>query len=235
MAGKSPYSKGAPLDRALRMALRDTADCPCLPQDFARRVAELAEAMRADGARRVYPVAVGLTPPVQTGGDADDVSGLDFGLLWARHRDVAGFAYGSFGHQALGAMEGWQLSALYNESGDGSFGLQTAGLANLGNGSFGGLEIAGAANVVFGAVQGCQLSGLANLAEDFDGMQIAVANLAADMNGVQIGVYNQGDRVCGMQIGVVNMAKSLCGVQIGLSNYVENSPLTWFPVINIGF
>ena len=29
MAGKSPYSKGAPLDRALRMALRDTADKLC--------------------------------------------------------------------------------------------------------------------------------------------------------------------------------------------------------------
>lgn len=60
MAGKSPYSKGAPLDRALRMALRDTADCPCLPQDFARRVAELAEAMRADGARRVWKIAASL-------------------------------------------------------------------------------------------------------------------------------------------------------------------------------
>ena len=183
----------------------------------------------------VYPVAVGLMPPIQTGGDADAVQGLDFGLFWARHGDVAGFAYGSFGHQALGAMEGWQLSSLYNESGDGSLGLQTTGGVNLGNGSFAGMEIAGLANVVFGAVDGIQISGLANLSDDLEGFQLSVANIAADVEGMQIGVYNQGNSVSGLQIGVVNMARNLQGVQIGLSNYVENSPVPWLPVLNICF
>ena len=60
MAGESPYSKGAPLDRALRAALRDASDCPGLPRGFSQRVVELTESMEAADARRVWKIAASL-------------------------------------------------------------------------------------------------------------------------------------------------------------------------------
>ena len=181
------------------------------------------------------PFSVGLVPPVQTCDDVSNISGVDFGLLWACHHDVEGFAFGSIGHQARGSMLGWQLSSLYNESHGYSAGFQLTGGVNYSQGAFDGMEISGLANIVLGDVQGAQITGLANVTENFSGLQIAVANISADVDGVQIGVYNQGVRVSGVQIGAVNVAKSLCGVQIGVGNYIEDSPVPFLPVINASF
>ena len=183
-----------------------------------------------------YPISVGLVPPIQTGGDADDVAGLDFGLLWTRHRDVAGVSYGSLGAQTLGSMLGFQLSALYSENGASSAGAQLSGALNLVRaGGFDGAQLAGGANLVFGPCSGVQISSCFNLCDDFEGGQLALVNIAGDMSGVQLGLYNQGRDVIGLQIGVVNMARTLRGVQIGLSNYVELGGIPWLPILNACF
>ena len=53
--------------------------------------------------------------------------------------------------------------------------------------------------------------------------------------GVQIGLVNLTSYAEGFQIGLINRAEDLYGYQIGLVNVIRNSPVPFFPIINIGF
>ena len=55
------------------------------------------------------------------------------------------------------------------------------------------------------------------------------------LNGLQVGVLNWSGYVTGVQIGVVNIAKTMTGVQIGMFNYIEDSKVPFFPIVNFRF
>lgn len=102
-----------------------------------------------------------------------------------------------------------------------------------------GLQIAGLIGNFAHSVYGIQIGGSVNITEqDIYGIQIsAIGNAARRMHGLQIGFYN-GDKsvdMCGVQIGVINTAERMSGIQIGLFNFIDNSPISFFPVVNMCF
>lgn len=102
-----------------------------------------------------------------------------------------------------------------------------------------GLQLSGLIGNQSGSVYGVQVGFVINNAmKEMYGIQIAaVGNSAGKMHGLQIGFYN-GDKsvdMCGIQIGVINTAKRMSGIQIGVLNFVDNSPISFFPVVNMCF
>jgi len=53
--------------------------------------------------------------------------------------------------------------------------------------------------------------------------------------GLQVGLINVTSYAQGFQIGLINRAEDLYGFQVGLVNVIRNSPVPFFPIINIGF
>lgn len=168
----------------------------------------------------VWPFSMALFPPVQFPFERDDVVGLRLGLPWAKHHIVMGI----------------DIDALVGEATDNSAGLVVAGIYSGVREDMTGIQIAGLVNQAGGCATGAQISGIANLARDAEALQVSLVNVTAgDSAGVQIGLWNQAGTMSGVQIGVVNNARALCGVQIGLSNYVADSSLQWFPIMNVCF
>ena len=67
---------------------------------------------------------------------------------------------------------------------------------------------------------------------DFKGLQIGVANWINSGDIFQIGVYNGAYDAQGLQIGVINTTTKLQGLQIGLVNVIQNSDVSFCPIIN---
>ena len=150
------------------------------------------------------------------------VGGLDL-EFGAMGDTLYGIGLGGFGQ--FREIYGVQCSAIgsFNSSDNVVCGLQLSGF--IGNQS--------------GRVYGIQVGGVLNNAmKEMYGIQIAaVGNSAGKMHGLQIGLYN-GDRgvdMCGIQIGVVNTAKRMTGIQIGALNFIDHSPLAFFPIVNMHF
>ena len=84
-------------------------------------------------------------------------------------------------------------------------------------------------------VAGIELSILAGMSSEVYGLQAAPIFVSADhVEGIQFSVVNIVKKIYGLQLGVVNIAEDV-SFQIGLINYIENSALPVFPVINVRF
>lgn len=202
----------------------------------------------------VVPVlSVGVVPPLQIGEETADVLGLRLGLPYASHNNVEGLDVGVFATDTAGDFTGLQVAGFYNGVGHTMRGVQVAGFLNDVDRDVRGIQVAGLANRSGGFVEGLQIAGIANLGKDMpglvggqvaafynaanlmEGVQIGLLNYAGDIEGAQIGLINGATSVHGLQIGLFNAAKRLDGVQIGLSNYIEESGLRWFPIVNASF
>ena len=198
-------------------------------------------------------VSVGVVPPVQIGSEAADVLGLRLGLPYASHNNVEGLDVALLATDTAGDLTGLQAAGFYNGVGHTVRGVQVAGFLNDAKGDVRGIQAAGLANRAGGFVEGLQMAGIANLGRDMpglvgaqvaafynaantmDGLQMGLLNYAGNIEGAQIGFINGADDVRGFQIGLFNATRRLHGVQIGLSNYIEQSGLQWFPIINACF
>ncbi len=201
----------------------------------------------------VPAISLGIVPPVQIGAETADVFGLRLGLPYASHNNVLGLDVGLFATDTAGDFTGLQVAGFYNGVGHTMRGVQAAGFINDVKGDVLGIQLAGLANRSGGFVEGLQVAGIANLGKDMpglvggqvsvfynsanrmDGVQIGLLNYAGDIEGAQIGLINGATSVKGLQIGLFNATKRLDGVQIGLSNYIEDSGLRWFPIVNASF
>ena len=202
----------------------------------------------------VVPViAPGVVPPVQIGAETADVLGLRLGLPYASHNNVEGVDLALFATDTAGDFTGLQLAGFYNGVGHTMRGVQAAGFINDVKGDVLGIQAAGLANRAGGFAEGLQIAGIANLGKDMpglvggqlsvfynsanrlDGVQIGLLNYAGDIEGAQIGLINGATSVRGLQIGLFNATRRLEGVQIGLSNYIGESGLRWFPIVNASF
>lgn len=163
--------------------------------------------------------SAGVVPPIQIGAETSDVSGVRLGLPCVSHRDVEGLDLALFSAKAAGSFSGVQVSGVCNGVGGGVRGVQAALLSNRAGGT----------------AQGLQLALCYDAAESLEGLQVGALCYAASVDGAQIGLINGADSVRGVQIGVFNATRVLRGVQIGLSNYVQESGLPWFPIVNARF
>ena len=90
-------------------------------------------------------------------------------------------------------------------------------------------------NFVKREIGGLQIAGLFNVAGEADcAVQVATAcnYCKGDFGGVQLGLVNVTEKGRGLQVGLVNRANLLYGVQIGLANFIDASPVRFFPVVN---
>ncbi|MEQ9310577.1 MAG: hypothetical protein RLN90_14065 [Balneolaceae bacterium] len=114
-----------------------------------------------------------------------------------------------------GALDGYEVGALFNYNKFYSYGFQLVGGLNVTNGEMAGFNIAGLANYSEENMSGIQLSGISNISNDMlEGVQLA-------------GVFNFSVRgSSGMQFaGFANVSKrSIEGIQVGgLFNYTESN------------
>ncbi len=94
-----------------------------------------------------------------------------------------------------------------------------------------GLPVCGGQNTV----SGIELGVLGASTQQVNGLQLGpLATIANKLNGLSIAIANMADTVNGLQIGVVNIAKDR-SVQIGLVNWISDSPLPFFPFVNVKF
>ena len=179
---------------------------------------EIAESLPPEAG--VTPFALSLVPDVSLPPAGWSVVGLRLNLFAGRHRDVWGIDAGSLGNELTGKLTGLQAAGLWNRIGEAPAAIQSAGLANLCERDFCGIQTAAV----------CNWTG-----EEFTGIQAGLLNRAGGLAGLQAGLYNAADHGAGLQIGLVNTARVLSGVQIGLANFNAESPLRFFPVVNMAF
>ena len=166
------------------------------------------------------PFAFAIVPGVSIPPEDWSVVGLRINLFAGRHRDVWGVDIGGLGNELTGNLTGLQGAGLWNRIGEAPAAIQSAGLANLCERDFRGVQTAGIYNWT---------------GEEFIGIQVGLLNRAGGLTGLQAGLYNAADHGAGLQIGLVNTARALSGVQIGLANINAESPLRFFPVVNMAF
>ncbi len=87
-------------------------------------------------------------------------------------------------------------------------------------------------SVAHGDGIGLNTGGVNYFGGDFKGLQIGIANRINSGDIFQIGVYNGAYDAQGMQIGVINTATKLQGLQIGIVNVIQNSDVSFCPIIN---
>lgn len=166
------------------------------------------------------PLALSLVPGVALPPGDWSVVGLRIDILAGRHRDLWGVDAGGLGNELTGTLTGLQGAGLWNRIGEADAAIQAAGFVNLCERDFCGVQTAGIYNWT---------------GEEFMGLQAGLLNRAGGMTGLQVGLYNAADHGAGLQIGLVNMARALAGVQIGLVNVNAESPLEFFPIVNMAF
>lgn len=168
----------------------------------------------------VTPFAFGIVPGVSLPPENWSVVGLRINLFAGRQRNLWGIDAGGLGNILDGSLTGIQGAGLWNQVGEAPAALQSAGIANLCERDFCGIQTAGIYNWT---------------GEEFMGLQVGLLNRVGGLTGLQVGLYNGADHGCGLQIGLINVARALEGVQIGLANVNEQSPLEFFPVMNMAF
>ncbi len=86
-----------------------------------------------------------------------------------------------------------------------------------------------------GHVYGLETSVCASGTDYVKGVQCSLlVDVSKKVTGVQGAVINYSETVDGLQLGVLNMAKN-GAFQFGVLNYIENSPLPYFPICNVYF
>lgn len=101
-----------------------------------------------------------------------------------------------------------------------------------------GFDLGVFGNFVKREVGGLQIAGLFNVVGESGGalqMSVACNYCKGDFGGVQAGAVNVAEKGRGLQIGLVNRANILYGVQIGLANFIDASPVPFFPLVNCAF
>ena len=187
--------------------------------------------MMAFAAGRFSPLGISIEESAVTKQDTqypdrhDYVYGWRFAFISGAHSRMVGLATAVFANNDLSAggyVGGLQTAALFNTAGDCELGVwQISGFYNKASRNCNGFQACAFYNDVGGY---------------FCGLQTALCNRAKlDTAGMQIGLVNGGGTVMGMQIGLFNIAKTLQGVQLGLLNFVDNSVMTVFPVVRIGW
>lgn len=175
------------------------------------------------------PVGEAIFWPLQYPPKEDSVKGIRnvFGL--GIHKDVYGLDVGLGVNVTNDDFIGMAIAGGANITGKRAIvtGIQFAGVMNRNRGKayIAGLQFALGANFNEGSggVYGVQLALAGNWASK------------TDIYGVQAGLINHASKVVGFQIGLINRCDRLYGIQIGLLNYAEKSPISFFPLINIGF
>lgn len=81
-------------------------------------------------------------------------------------------------------------------------------------------------------VSGVSVSVMINLAQEHNGIQVAMINESYAMRGFQIGFNNTSGKARGIQIGIFNHATNLKGIQFGLWNTNQKRKL---PILNWSF
>lgn len=172
----------------------------------------------------VTPFELSLIGPVGIpGGFFDSVTGLQLSLIYGDSEIMKGIQVGLI--QCDTEMYGLQVGFWNWVSREGE-GLQL--------GCFNWLGTDGS------KMRGLQI-GLLDGAERMSGFQCGYLNGAEqELNGVQVGLINNppdGIRcdVCGLQIGLLNSARNMTGVQVGLINIIVESPIPFFPFVNMHF
>lgn len=170
----------------------------------------------------VFPIAIGIVPPVQFPAEDWDVTGLRLNIFVGLHNSVGFVDIGVLGNLSQGDV----------------MGLEIAGVWNQVNQNVSAIQIAGIGNRVLGQVKGLQLAGLVNygnISADVQGLQLACANVAGGLEGIQIGLFNRAEDTAGLQIGVINMTRNMNGLQLGLINIISDSNLPFMVVMNMAF
>lgn len=86
-----------------------------------------------------------------------------------------------------------------------------------------------------GHVYGLETSVCASGTDYVKGVQCSLlVDVSKKVTGVQGAVINYSETVKGLQLGVLNFAKD-GAFQFGVLNYIENSPLPYFPICNVYF
>ena len=152
------------------------------------------------------PFALAFAPKLEAPGESWDVVLLRLNLLVGSHRAVYALDVGGLGNFADYKMDGIGAAGLFNSVGESDGAILVAGLFNFAAFDF----------------SGCQVSGFYSATE-------------GTHCGLQVGAVNYAGKLVGVQIGVVNYAERLEGVQIGLVNGSKTAPLSFMPVMNIGF
>ena len=175
---------------------------------------------------------------VQIGGaavDTADLTGIQFGLLFARAESFRGWQHGSiigFTGTPCGSMSKLTLDS--SPQTRRSHGLQTSVFV-------GGVDcLWGVQLSVVGAtaweICGLQLAIGQAEAKIAEGLQISLHTVASDLSGLQIGLYNEVGTLHGAQVGLVNLARAGSGIQIGLANgFGSDGETRWLPLLNARF
>ena len=187
--------------------------------------------MIAGAAGRFSPLGISIEESAVAKQDSQYPNRYDYVYGWrlafvsGAHSRMVGLATAVFSNNdasAGGCVGGLQSAALFNTAGDCELGVwQISGFYNMVSGNCNGFQICTFYNDVGGY---------------FGGLQTALYNeVKLDTAGMQIGLLDKGGTVMGVQIGLLNFAKSLQGVQLGLLNFVDDSMMTVFPVVRIGW
>lgn len=176
-------------------------------------------------------------------------------------RSFNGFQFSAISNVAA-ALNGLQVSSIVNMAGR-TRGIQI-GTLNYAE-EMSGIQIGLGSNRVVGDMRGVQIQGcvmtnpmflyalvymISSVGGDMTGVQSGVIctsgglyglqdgmllNFAEKCRGVQLSLINVGQDVRGLQIGVVNYAKNMKGLQLGVVNIIRESPLKFFPLVNLHF
>lgn len=170
---------------------------------------------------------IGFIPPLSTNGlESGKVSNrLSLNVLGSYAAALDGVELSGLFNAEKDYVDGTQLAGIVNTVGHELDGVQFAGIANVVGGKIHGAQFGGIANVVGKGVTGAQLAGIANLAgQEVRGAQVAgIANIARSVTGPQIaGIINVAQQVKGAQIGLINIAQHIDGPQIGLISISPN-------------
>ena len=152
------------------------------------------------------PFALSFAPKLEAPDESWDVILLRLNVFVGSHRAVYALDIGGLGNFADYKMDGIGVAGLFNSVGESDGAFLVAGLFNFAAFDF----------------SGCQISGFYSATE-------------GTHCGLQVGAANYSGKLIGVQIGVANYAERLEGVQIGLVNGSKTAPLSFMPVMNIGF
>ena len=176
------------------------------------------------------PLSFGLFTPVQAPAPEYDCIGLRINLL-------AGHVYGNYG-LTIGPINitdqenlGFTLGLVNLDFGY-TAGVQW-GLVSRTAGHFDGFQ-SNLVSLVGGDFKGLQ-GGLffAKVAGELEGVSLGLVSVTDETRGFQASLINVAQEVHGLQLGLVNFTRVMSGCQIGVFNVITDSPVPFFPILNL--
>ena len=152
------------------------------------------------------PFAISFTPKFEAPDESWDAAVFRLNILVGSHRAVYALDIGGLGNFADYKMDGIGVAGLFNSVGGSDCAILVAGLFNFATVDFAGLQV----------------SGFYSCTERIH-------------CGLQVGTVNYAGKLVGVQLGIANYADRLEGVQIGLANCSNAAPISFMPVMNVGF